>query len=212
MVTDCCVHPYPRGDTSLRRMALEAGALDFDSIVAQVPQGSSYQGVRIIPALIIIETDVRKVSGQIKRQGREGVLVMVNAGENGFNRAVLTINGMHILRHIHRTQKNSFDHITARTAESRNVAVDIDMYPLIHGTGPSRQKVLHRYQDVMTLRSRYRFPLTLSSNSCSWLDLRSVDDMYHLCWMIGMDEGEVTEALETAKNLLSPTYPAREVP
>ena len=212
MVTDCCVHPYPRGDTSLRRMALEAGALDFDSIVAQVPNCSNYQGVKIIPALIIIETEVRKVSGQMKRQGGEGMLVMVNAGENGFNRGVLNINGLHILRYVYRTQKNSFDHIAARMAASRNVAIDIDLHPLIHGTGPSRQKVLQRYRDILTLRSRYRFPLTLSSNSCSWLDLRSVDDMYHLCWMIGMDEGEVTEALETAKNLLSPTHPAREVP
>ncbi|MDD1714919.1 MAG: ribonuclease P [Methanoregulaceae archaeon] len=211
MVTDCCVHPYPDGDTSLRRMALEAGALGFDSIVAQVRQGSIYQGIRIIPAAIIAETDARKVSGRLKRAGGEGVLVMVNAGENGFNRAVLNISGLHILRQVHRTQKNSFDHIAARTATSRNVAIDIDLYPLIHDTGTSRQKVLQRYQDIMTLRSRYRFPLTLSSNACSWLDLRSVDDMYHLCGLIGMDEGEVREALETADDLLMPSRPAREV-
>jgi ribonuclease P/MRP protein subunit RPP1 len=212
MVTDCCVHPYPRGDSSLRRLALEAGALGFDSIVAAVPEGSRYQGVRIIPASIIIETEVRKVSGQMKRQGGEGVLVMVNAGENGFNRAVLSINGLHILRQVHRTQKNSFDHIAARMAASRNVAIDIDLYPLIHDTGPSRQRVLQRYQDILTLRSRYHFPLTLSSNSCSWLDLRSVDDVYHVCGLIGMDEEEVTEALGTADNLLLPSRPVREVP
>lgn len=211
MVTDCCVHPYPDGDTSLRRMALEAGALGFDSIVAQVRHGSIYQGIRIIPTAIIDETDARKVSGLVKRQGGGGVLVMVNAGENGFNRAVLNINGLHILRQVHRTQKNSFDHITARIAASRNVAIDIDLYPLIHDTGPSRQKVLQRYQDILTLRSRYQFPMTLSSNACSWLDLRTVDDMYHLCGLIGMDEGEVTEALGMPDDLLMPSRPACEV-
>ncbi|NTV01042.1 MAG: hypothetical protein HGA55_07990, partial [Methanoregulaceae archaeon] len=140
------------------------------------------------------------------------IMMMVKAGENGFNRAVLNISGLHILRQVHRTQKNSFDHITARMAASRNVAIDIDLYPLVHDSGPSRQKVLQRYQDIMTLWSRYRFPLTLSSNACSWLDLRSPDDMYHLCGLFGMNEGEVQEALETAENLLNPSRPAREVP
>jgi ribonuclease P/MRP protein subunit RPP1 len=212
MVTDCCVHPYPDGDTSLRRMALEAGALGFDSIVAPLMNGYIYQGVRIIPAALITETDVRKVSGLIKRQGGEGVLMMVNAGENGFNRAVLNINGLHILRHVHKTQKNSFDHITARKAAERMVAIDIDLHPLIHGTGLMRQKVLQRYLDIITLWSRFRFPLTLSSNACSWLDLRSPDDIRHICGLFGMDEGDIGGALETADELLSPHRAVREVP
>lgn len=212
MVTDCCVHPYPDGDTSLRRMALEAGALGFDSIVAPLLEGYIYQGVRIIPATIITETDVRKVSGLIRRQGGEGMLMVVNAGENGFNRAVLNINGLHILRHVHKTQKNSFDHITARKAAERRVAIDIDLYPLIHGTGLPRQKVLQRYLDIVTLWSRYRFPLTLSSNACSWLDLRSTDDIHHLCGLFGMNDEEVRGALETVDDLLAPHRPVREVP
>jgi ribonuclease P/MRP protein subunit RPP1 len=211
MVTDCCVHPYPDGDTSLRRMALEAGALGFDSIVAPVPKEYIYQGVRIIPATLITETDVRKVSGHIRKQGGEGMLMVVNAGENGFNRAVLNLNGLHILRHVHKNQKNSFDHITARKAAERKVAIDIDLYPLIHSTGFPRQKVLQRYLDIITLWSRYRFPLTLSSNACSWLDLRSTDEICHLCGLFGMDEGDVRGALGAAEELLSPHRPIREV-
>ncbi|MDD1669737.1 MAG: ribonuclease P, partial [Methanomicrobiales archaeon] len=31
---DGCIHPYPAGDSSLRRMAIEARELGFDQVVA----------------------------------------------------------------------------------------------------------------------------------------------------------------------------------
>jgi ribonuclease P/MRP protein subunit RPP1 len=212
MATDTCVHPYPEGNTTLRRMALEAGALGFNSIVAPVSHGSCYQGVRIIPSILITEFDVRRMSGLIKNQGKDGVLMMVNAGENGFNRSVLNLKGLHILRHLHKTQKNSFDHIAARIAADNKIAIDIDLHPLIHTCGVPRQKVLQRYRDIITLWSRYRFLLTLSSNAYSWLDLRSVEEFSLLCGLFGMDEQDVTEALSTVNDLLVPYRPVREVP
>jgi ribonuclease P/MRP protein subunit RPP1 len=212
MATDTCVHPYPEGNTTLRRMALEAGALGFDSIVAPVSRRTSYEGVRIIPSFLVTEPDVRRISGLIKNQGKNGVLMMVNAGENGFNRSVLNLKGLHILRQLHKTQKNSFDHIAARNAADNKVAIDIDLYPLIHTCGVPRQKVLQRYRDIITLWSRYRFHLTLSSNAYSWLDLRSVDEVTLFCGLFGMDEQDATEALGTVDDLLLPHWPVREVP
>jgi ribonuclease P/MRP protein subunit RPP1 len=211
MITDTCVHPYPEGDTTLRRMALEARALGFDSIVAPSSAGSIYQGVRIIPFVLINEPDVRRISNCIKKQGREGVLMMVNAGENGFNRGVLKLKGLHILRSLHKTQKNSFDHITARIAADSHVAIDIDLYPLVHSSGIPRQKVLQRYRDIIILWSRYQFLLTISSNALSWLDLRSVDETALLCGLFGMGEEDVYKALTNVDTLLNPYRPVREV-
>jgi ribonuclease P/MRP protein subunit RPP1 len=211
MATDTCVHPYPEGNTTLRRMALEAGELGFNSLVAAVPRESFYSGVRIIPCVIIDEPDARKVSARIRKPGREGALNVVNARENGFNRAVVTMKGVHVLRHLHKTPKNSFDHISARDAANRGVAIDIDLYPLIHTTGPVRQKVLQRYHDITNLWHRYRFPLTLSSNAYSVLDLRSTNEMSALCGLFGMEEADAREALETVEELMARTGPVRVV-
>ena len=42
-ITDACVYPYPCGDSSVRRMALEAKALGFDRLVANdTPSGEVY--------------------------------------------------------------------------------------------------------------------------------------------------------------------------
>jgi ribonuclease P/MRP protein subunit RPP1 len=212
MATDTCVHPYPEGNTTLIRMALEAGEIGFDSIVAPVPRESRYGCVRILPCIIIDEPDVRKLSGQIRNLGKEAILLMVNARENGYNRAVVNLKGVHVLRHLHKTQKNSFDHITARNAADRRVAIDIDLYPLIHSSGPTRQKALQRYRDILILWSRYDFPLSLSSNAYSFLDLKSTEEIALICSLFGMEEPDVNEALNTVEHLLTRAGPVRVIP
>lgn len=211
-VADACIHPYPEGDSSLRRMAVEAGELGFDSIV--VPDGTPfiYSGVRVIPAVLIAEESVRAVSGQLRKRGGGQSLVMVNAGENGFNRAVLNLKGVHMLRNLYLTRRQSFNHVCARLAADRGVAIDLDLYPVIHAAGRTRQRVLVRFGELIRLYSRYRFPLTISSNARSVLDLRSVEEITLLCSLFGMEEDDVRAALTTVEALLNPPGPVRVVP
>jgi len=209
--TDACLHPYPDGNSSLRRMALEAGALGFDSIVVPDAPPQEYFGVRVIPAILIAELNPRVISGLIRANGQKQPLVMVNAGENGFNREILNLKGIHILRQVHKTRKNSFDHVSARLAAERGVAVDIDLSPIIHSSGLSRQRVMQRYNDLVTLFNRYRFSLTLSSNACSILDLRSVEEICLLCGLFSLEEDDVREGLGTAGSLLDQKGPVTVV-
>ena len=209
--TDACLHPYPDGNSSLRRMALEAGALGFDSIVVPDALPQEYFGVRVIPAILIAELNPRVISGLIRANGQKQPLVMVNAGENGFNREILNLKGIHILRQVHKIRKNSFDHVSARLAAERGVAVDIDLYPIIHSSGLSRQRVMQRYNDLVTLFNRYRFSLTLSSNACSILDLRSVEEICLLCGLFSLDEDDVHAGLGTAGSLLDQKGPVTVV-
>ena len=211
MATDACIHPYPAGNSSVRRMAVDAGALGFGGIVVPGAEPGAYHGVRIIPATIISETDIRKVIAQVKKRGNGDTLVFVDAGDNGFNRALLVQKGVHAIRRVHRTQKNAFDHVAARLAAENGIAVDIDLFPLIQERGSMRQKVLNRYNDLMRLYSRYHFPFTISSNACSVLDLRSPDEICLICTLFGMDEEDTNKALQTVWTLLSPADPVTVV-
>jgi len=204
METDACIHPYPVGTASVRRMAMEAGALGFGSIVVPGEVAGVYHGVRIIPAVIISEADLRRVIGQIRRHANSGNLVFVDAGDNGFNRAVLAQKGLNAIRCLHQIPKKAFDHISARLAYENSIAVEIDLYPLIHEKGIFRQRVLNRYNDLMRLHSRYHFPLILSSNACSVLDLRSPDEIRLLCSLFGMEKDDTNWALQTVSTLISP--------
>ncbi len=58
-ITDACVYPYPFGDSSVRRMALEAKALGFDRLVAADTPSGEFYGIEIYSGILIRDTAVR---------------------------------------------------------------------------------------------------------------------------------------------------------
>jgi ribonuclease P/MRP protein subunit RPP1 len=204
IATDAAVHPYPSGDSSLRRMVLTARELGFDSMVA-IGGGveEEIDGVWVLCGVVLSSDNIQDIRGQIRKAGDRKALVMVNAGDYTFNRAILHIKGVHVIRHIERTHKKSFDHIMARMAAERSIAIDIDLQPVIHLRGYPRQKVLQRYRDLIRLHSRFGFPVTISSNAHSVLDQRSVRDLVLLCSLFDMEKEQVNEALAAIGKLRS---------
>ena len=210
-ITDACVYPYPWGDSSVRRMALEAKALGFDRLVAaDTPSGDMY-GVEIFSGILIRDTSVKDLSSRIKRERNNTAVVSVQSRDNGFNRSVLNHKGVHILRGLHSADKNAFDHVAAKIAADNRVAIDLDLSPLISGRGLTRQRVMHRYRDILVLQRRYEFPLTLSSHSRSILDMRAVREIAGLCSLIGMDIPDVERAFFGVDIITAPPNPVVKV-
>jgi ribonuclease P/MRP protein subunit RPP1 len=186
-------------------MALSARELGFDSIVAACPASGTYCGVEVIGTRVMGRngTGGERASssgpGQEKRE-----ITMAHAGEYAANRALLRTGKIMILRGIQWTPKNSFDHILSRMAAEKGIAVDIDFSSLICERGPSRQRVLQRYADIVRLHSRFGFPLTLSSGARSVLGLRSPREMKVLGRLFGLEEEDAERALGTVQQLLFP--------
>ncbi|KUG20512.1 MAG: ribonuclease P [Methanomicrobiaceae archaeon] len=207
--TDAGICPYPAGDSSLRRMAIEAADLGFDSVVAVDGERCALEGLVALRGSVISGQSMRDVLSGLRRVSCATDIVFVDAGNLTFNRSVIPLRGIHILRSIHTTPRNSFDHVSARMAADRGVAVDISLHPLLHSRGSARQRVIQRYADILTLHRRYRFLLTISSHARSILDQRSVRDAEALCALFGMTSEEVHAALKTVGTLLTPRQPVR---
>jgi ribonuclease P/MRP protein subunit RPP1 len=210
-ITDACVYPYPNGDSSVRRMALEAKSLGFDRLVAADTPSCEFYGIEIYPGIYIRDTAVRELISRIKRERNNKAVVSVQAGDNGFNRSVITIKGVHILRDLHSADKNAFDHVAAKMAADNRVAIDLDLSPLISGRGFTRQRVMHRYRDILVLERRYEFPITISSHARSILDMRAVREIAGLCSLIGMDIPDVENAFFGVDSITTPPNPAIKV-
>jgi len=210
-ITDAAVCPYPHGDSSVRRFALEAAALGFDSLVALDTPAGTYGEVRILSGLFIRNAGMKDVIAQVKRAREPGTVISVKAGDAGFNRAVVSLRGMHILRGIHAADKNAFDHVTAKMAADNRVAVDIDLSVLIAGRGIVRQRAIQRYRDVLVLERRFGFPLTVSTYARSVLELRAVREISGLGTLLGMDMPDVERALAGAGTVTTPQEPAVKV-
>jgi ribonuclease P/MRP protein subunit RPP1 len=205
---DGCIHPYPAGDSSLRRMALTARELGFDQVLAT---GGSGDVPGVLRGAVISAPSVKEVVSLLQGLPRGDVVVMVNSGELAFNRGVIGLRGVRVLKGIHRSPKGAFNHVAAREAEARGAAVELDLSPLIEERGVQRQKVIARYRELLDLHRRYHFPLTLASNARSILAQRSVRDMILLARLFGMEEGEVMGALTSLDTILAGRSPVQVV-
>jgi ribonuclease P/MRP protein subunit RPP1 len=203
-ITDAAVFPYPCGDTSVRRLALEAKSLGFDSLVAMDTPSGSFDGVDILSGIILQDAPMRDLIARVKRAKDSGAVISVSARDNGFNRAVISLKGVHILRGIQAADKLAFDQVTAKMAADNNVAIDIDLSVLIAARGIVRQRAIHRYRDVLIFERRFEFPVTLSSHARSYLDLRAVREITGLCSLIGMDISGVEKALDAVGRVTTP--------
>lgn len=211
IATDATVFPSPLGNSSVRRMVLETRELGFDSIVAIGQTGWEIDGFSVIGGTLIREPQVKAVINAARANSSGTGLVVVNAGNNGFNRAIIQIKGVHVIRHLHKTEKNSFDHIIARMSAENNVAIDIDLRPIVMSRGVWRQKTIQRYKDIIGLCERFEFPLTLSSNARSVVELKSVREMVNLASLVGITEPDAREALAGIRNLIAPRGPVQVV-
>lgn len=205
---DGCIHPYPAGDSSLRRMALEARELGFDQVVAA---GGSGEVPGVLRGTMVTAPSVKEVASLLQEIPQGEGVVMVTGGDLAFNRGVIGLRGVRVLRGIHRSPKGAFNHVAAREAEARGVAVELDLSPIIEGRGVQRQRVIARYRELLQLHRRYRFPFTLASNARSILAQRSVRDMLLLSRLFGMGEGEAMAALSSLDSILAGRSPVQVV-
>ncbi len=201
---------YSNGDTTLERMALEAGALGYGAIVAIDAPAGPLGGIRVIPGISISAPNPNKAMASL-RKAPAGAFVTLQLGEAAFNRAAAALPGVHALSGAHLCRRHAFDHITARTAAERGVGVELLLEPLVQGRGSARQSTLRRYADLLVLHERYEFPFVLGSGAHSCLGLRAPRAASALCGLFGLDHDAVEAAFSGVEALMAPTSPVRVV-
>ena len=201
---DACIYPYPVGDFSLRRVADELELRGFTGAIAVgIPSGCTVGHVRFLSGAEVSVNSVKSCRDALRNAPKADV-VMVHAGGAAFNRAILGNFSFNILRGIQHTDKRAFDHVSARMAADRGVAVDIDLSCIISSSGPRRQRSLERYREISRLSRKYGFMLTLSSGARSLTDIRSVRAFTLLGAVAELDEDQVRDTLGAPAALMSP--------
>ena len=87
-ITDACVYPFPVGDSSIRRFAIEARSYGYDSIVAADTPAAEVCGITVIPGIFLAGIPAKDVQSRVKKSRGTGAVVAVQMGDNGFNRSV----------------------------------------------------------------------------------------------------------------------------
>ena len=101
--------------------------LGFDRLVAAGTPPGEFYGIEIFAGILLRDSPLRDITGRIKRERNNGVVVSVQAGDNGFNRSVFSIKGVHILRGLHSADKSAFDHVAAEIEQLITVSQSISI-------------------------------------------------------------------------------------
>lgn len=209
---DGCVFLHPNGIASISRYARELVDLGFSGFVG-VGAGSSARTAHgeVYRARYLSGIQARLLPRETGQAQQADELVYISAGDSGYNRTVLSTPGVHVLVDVQNTQKEGFDRFCAQIAAEREVAVDISVRPLVELRGVNRQKVIRRYEEVITLQNRYEFPLVFSSHASDITHLKSPREMVHLLRMIRDDEDLLSSGFMTIPQLKTRTRAVREV-
>lgn len=211
--SDACVFPYPSGDTSVRRFALESKYLGFDSIVCADGNGGvsgEFYGVRVYRALHLRQKNQNDLVKAMRKCRSKPDIILVSAGDATFNRAALSTGGVGILRGIHDAGSRAFDDVCGIKAAGNSVAVDIDLSAIICRRENPRQKALESFAEIMKFQRKFGFPVSISSGASSYIHMRSVDEIVSLCGIFGMEEDEVKAALGSVDAIIN-SQPVVEV-
>lgn len=196
---DLCVHPYPEGSSTASRMALTARQLGYAGIGSILHQ-EHFTGKEPLPEGVlrgveIVAADASELRRGIDRyRGRAGVIA-VHGGEEAINRAACEDGRVDVLSHPQDARSGGINHIIARLAAEKRVAIEFSLFPLVHGRGGTRVRTLSGYRTNFALVRKYRAPYVVTSGAMSDYDLRDPRSMVALCRLFGMSEGDAIRGL-----------------
>jgi ribonuclease P/MRP protein subunit RPP1 len=182
--------------------------LGFDGLVAAATASGEFAGIEVCSGILIERTATKDIINRVRREKNTKTVLSVQAGDNAFNRAMISLKGVHIIRGIQLADKTAFDHVAAKMAADNQVAIDIDLSPLVSGRGISRQRAIHRYRDVLVLERRFEFPITISSHARSILEMRAVREIAGLCTLLDMEISDIEMALSGVDTITRLPVPA----
>lgn len=186
---DLAVHAYPEGGSTASRLAMEAKALGYagacvanhQDFFRELPEAEGLiQGVEV----------VAKNAGDLHRQvdryrGRARVLA-VHGGDTAINRAACEDERVDVLLHPPDGKTSGINHVIAKLAADRHVAIGFELLPIVAGRGGARVRAISHYRTNLALAKKYGAPYVVVSGAMSFYDMRDVRAAAALCRLFGM--------------------------
>jgi len=166
-------------------------------VFSQIP----FEDENLISGYYVTESTVKGLTNAVKKAPKKA-LIAVDAGDNSFNRAAITMKGVSLIGGLESLPKAGFDHITAKMAADNNVGLVIEIGKILNPK--TRRRALTQYAAILKLQRKYRFPLVIASAAHTALEVRNIHEIIALCNLFGMGREEVYSALESLDGIISP--------
>ncbi|CAJ37250.1 ribonuclease P protein component 3 [Methanocella arvoryzae] len=199
---DMNIHPYPEGSSSVSRMALEAGRLGLSGICAS-PHHDFFAGKEPLPqnfkvlrGVEVSPANANELRRLVEKYRSRVQVLAVHGGDEAINRAACEDGRADVLTHPHDGGKTSgINHIIAKLAADKQVAIEFSLFPIIHNRGGTRVRTLSSYRANFALVRKYGAPYVITSGAMSHYDLRDPRCMIAIARLFGLNEAEAIKGL-----------------
>ncbi len=199
---DFGVRAYPEGGSTVSRLALAARELGYSGIcIANHSEffpgvkGPVTEGVDVIQGVEVVAKNASDLRRQVDRyRGRVRVLA-VHGGDPAINRAACEDERVDVLMHPPDGKAGGINHVLAKLAADKYVAVSFELAPIACNRGGSRVRALSNYRTNLALVKKYGGPFVVVSGAMSFYDMRDVRAAISLCGLFGMGEEDAIKGL-----------------
>ncbi|MCD1296150.1 ribonuclease P [Methanocella sp. CWC-04] len=201
---DLNVHAYPEGATTISRFINAAKNSGYSGICISYHSDlfqnikDSYPAEEGFTVLSGVEISVHKANElrrQVDRYRNKVDVVLVHGGDEAINRAACEDSRVDILSHPHTGKTSGINHVIAKLAADKYVAVEFDLSYILCGKGGSRVKALSNYRTNLGLVKKYGAPYVITSSPRSLYDMRDIRSMISLCTLFDMSEEDAIKGL-----------------
>lgn len=194
---DMAVHSYPEGGSTASRMALTAKCLGYAGIC--VANHQDYFAETDYPDVIrgveVVAKNANDLRKHVDRFRSRVKVLAVHGGDPAVNRAACEDERVDILLHPPDGKTSGINHILAKLAADKYVAIGFELAPIICSKGGSRVRVISNYKTNLALVKKYGAPFVVVSGAMSSYDLRDVRAMISLCRLFGMSEKDAVKGM-----------------
>lgn len=208
---DLCLHAYPEGASTVSRLALLARNYGYSGIGVSNHSdffdsvgscSASSEDFKVIQGVEIYARNGNELRKLVDRYRSRVTVLTVHGGDEAINRSACEDDRTDILMHPQDSKTSGINHILAKLAADKNIAIGFDLSPIICNKGGSRVRVLSNYRTNLALVKKYETPFILTSGAMSIYDLRDVRSMIALARLFGMGEKDAIKGLSHYPSLI----------
>lgn len=202
------VYAHPDGQSTVSRLAATAADYGFDGLVVRNhgEEPASYDpetvreatGVDVVTGVEVTAPDPSRASGYVANHREETEVVCVHGGDPDINRFAVQQPGVDVLSHPTAGEEDSgLDHVLVRQAAEHDVALEVDLAPVLRDTGGSRVQHLSTLRKLRELIEDADAPFVVSAGARSHLHLRAWRELVAVGETVGFEAEAIEAGLAT---------------
>lgn len=202
---DLCIRCLPEDDIAMERLVSLAKHLGFNGAgIMQATNNSKGPTLKsrsfnayfdLANGIEIYEDNPAKLHSHLVRYDPKVNFVMVRGGTDKLDRAAVETTYTDILSLPFGIKGSGLDHVIAKSASDRGIALEFDVGSLIRYRGGKRVHTITELEQRLMLARKFKVHMVLTSGARSIYDMRGPRELIALAGLFGMTKEEAVKAM-----------------